>query len=338
MNNYPALHENQLLDENGKLDIYAFMRSDVIRNYMRKQKEFCIEHKEAIIIRSFQPMQIKISAFRLLAQEVKNPRYKKLVLAMADMLEAVLSSQKNKEIRFERFRFDWKVQVFWFWVSDEQLQQMGYSEEVVEHFKECCYCDGYFSLPFLHGSHVRFQTPWMKKPVIGFMENSMDGNGCWYHFLEEKGKNHQLHQLTYMDIGDEDGFFSIFDWLELESPAINLELRDRFSTPIVPVADVYVKKGMANTNVEGYVEDLVDLKLSQKVSERTKVEFFLRDETGRLRCQLDIHVGDVSWLEAIQRRKGKIRMVAQITEKDGELFSAYSIETMIIDWGSEVCE
>ena len=104
MNNYPALHENQLLDENVKLDIYAFMRSDVIRNYMRKQKEFCIEHKEAIIIRSFQPMQIKISAFRLLAQELNNPRYKKLVLAMADMLEDVLASQKNKEILFERFR------------------------------------------------------------------------------------------------------------------------------------------------------------------------------------------------------------------------------------------
>lgn len=166
----------------------------------------------------------------------------------------------------------------------------------------------------------------------------MDGNGCWYHFLEEKGKKHQLYQLTYMDIGDDDGFFSIFDWLELESHAINLELRDRFSTPIVPIADVYVKKGMANTNVEGYVEELVDWKLSQKVSECTKVEFFLRDEKGRLKCQLDIHIGDVSWLEAIQRRKGKIRMAARIVEKDGELFSAYSIDTMIIDWGSEGCE
>lgn len=337
MNNYPALNENELLDENGKLDIYAFMRSDVIRNYMRKQKEFCIEHKEAIIIRSFQPMEIKIRAFRLLAQEVKNLRYKKLVLAMADMLEDVLASGESKEILFERFRFDWNVQVYWFWVSAEQLRKMGYSEEVVEHFKESCYCDAYFSLPFLHGSHVRFQTPWMKKPVIGFMENTMDGNGCWYHFLEEKGENHRLHQLTYMDIG-EDGFFSIFDWLEPESPAINLELRDHFCTPIVPIADVCVKKGIGNTKVEGFVEELVDLKRSQKVSERTKVEFFLRDETGRLKCQLDIHVGDVSWLGAIQRRKGKIRMAARIEEKNGELFSVDSIETMIIDWGSEVCE
>ena len=337
MYSYPALHKNELLDENGKLDIYAFMRSDVIRNYMRKHKEFSMEHKETIIIRSFQPMHIKISAFRILANEIKKREYKKLVFSMADMLEDVLNSQENKEIFFERYRFDWNVQVYWFWASNEILQQLGYSLEVVNHFRECCYCDEYFSLPFLYGSHVRFQTPWMKKPVIGSLENSMDGNGCWYHFLVEEGKKCQLHQLTYMDIG-EDGFFSIYDWLELESEAINLELRDRFTTPIIPIAEVQVNKIANSINIEGYIEELVVSNRTKNGGNGKKAMFFLRDETGRLKCQLDLLAGDTSRLEEIEQRKGKIRMVANIVAKDGELFCEHSVDTMITDWGREVLE
>lgn len=40
--NYHVLDETELLDENGKLDIYAFMRSKEIRTYMRKYKTFSI--------------------------------------------------------------------------------------------------------------------------------------------------------------------------------------------------------------------------------------------------------------------------------------------------------
>lgn len=38
--NYHALDETELLNENGKMDIYAFMRSEEIWNYMRRYKKF----------------------------------------------------------------------------------------------------------------------------------------------------------------------------------------------------------------------------------------------------------------------------------------------------------
>ncbi len=72
--NYQALDETELLDENGKLDIYAFMRSKEIRVYMRKYKTFSVRQKECTLMRSFQPMRIKIKAFRVLAQEIEEKR------------------------------------------------------------------------------------------------------------------------------------------------------------------------------------------------------------------------------------------------------------------------
>ena len=62
--NYHALDETELLDENGKLDIHAFMRSKEIRTYMRKYKTFNVRQKECILMRSFQPMRKKSKPFR----------------------------------------------------------------------------------------------------------------------------------------------------------------------------------------------------------------------------------------------------------------------------------
>lgn len=104
--NYHALDETELLDENGKLDIYAFMRSKEIRNYMRKYKTFNVRQKECIPMRSFQPMRIKIKAFRMLAQEIEEKRQQEIVLRMADMMEYILSANLTAKIRYESFRFD----------------------------------------------------------------------------------------------------------------------------------------------------------------------------------------------------------------------------------------
>ena len=333
--NYHALDERELLDENGRLDIYAFMRSKEIRTYMRKYKTFSVRQKECILMRSFQPMRIKIKAFRMLAQEIEEKRQQEIVLRMADMMEHILSANLTAKIRYESFRFDGEKQVYWFWCDKDLLLQLGYSTEVVEHFKECYYCVEHFSLPFLCGSHVKFQTPWMKHPIRGSLSSTMDGNGCWYHFLERKeGKRQELYQLSYIDIGEK-GFFSLFDWLELASEEINEEQRDQFSTPIIPIGEVQVNGSGGCTHIEGYVEQLVDLQPANQIQEHTKVQFFLRDKTGKLKCQLDMYTGDIAWLEDIQRRKGKIRMAAHIVEKEGKLFSEYSLDTMVIDRGNE---
>ena len=97
-----------------------------------------------------------IKAFRMLAQEIEEKRQQEIVLRMADMMEHILSANLTEKIRYESFRFDGEKQVYWFWCDKDVLLQLGYSTELVEHFKDCYYCVEYFSLPFLCGSHVKY--------------------------------------------------------------------------------------------------------------------------------------------------------------------------------------
>ena len=54
-----------------KLDIYSFIGSDVIREYMREYKVFSPLDKARIIIFSFRPVEEKIEALKTLADECR---------------------------------------------------------------------------------------------------------------------------------------------------------------------------------------------------------------------------------------------------------------------------
>ena len=80
--NYHALDERELMDENGKLDIYAFMRSKEIQTYMRKYKTFSVRQKECVLMRSFQPMRVKMKAFWMLVKEIDEQRLQEIVFGI----------------------------------------------------------------------------------------------------------------------------------------------------------------------------------------------------------------------------------------------------------------
>lgn len=63
------LKTTDIKNEEGKLDIYSFMRSDVIRDYMRANKVFSPLEKAKIIALSFNPIETKIAALKMLAEE-----------------------------------------------------------------------------------------------------------------------------------------------------------------------------------------------------------------------------------------------------------------------------
>ena len=40
-----------------------------------------------------------------------------------------------------------------------------------------------YRLKMMDKSRVQLMTPFMKEPLVGMINSSMDGNGCWYHFF-----------------------------------------------------------------------------------------------------------------------------------------------------------
>lgn len=54
------------------------------------------------------------------------------------------------------------------------------------------------------------KTPFMDKSLYGILESEIDGNGCWYHFLNVNG--YPEIDLSYYTISFLKGM-SIFDWL-----------------------------------------------------------------------------------------------------------------------------
>lgn len=64
-----AIKRENLTGLDGKIDIYNFMRSAEIREYMRANKTFCLSDKIYIILRSMNPLTIKLEALKLLSED-----------------------------------------------------------------------------------------------------------------------------------------------------------------------------------------------------------------------------------------------------------------------------
>ena len=86
-----ALSKNDLLDENGKLDIYAFMRSAEIREYMRKNESFDLHDKIYIILKSMNPFEIKLEAMRALSgEDALKQKERRHILSVIKYTERIL--------------------------------------------------------------------------------------------------------------------------------------------------------------------------------------------------------------------------------------------------------
>lgn len=84
-----------------------------------------------------------------------------------------------------------KVSIRNFGIDDKWFVRRGFSENCVWGICEKFRCP----LPFKHGVRIKLRTPEMLKPVYGVLDSSMDGHGCWYHFLCVEDENHDFNTV-----------------------------------------------------------------------------------------------------------------------------------------------
>ena len=64
-----AIRQEDYISSDGTVDVYAFIRSKEVREYLRKYKKFAVRDKAHIILCSMNPMKEKIHALEILANE-----------------------------------------------------------------------------------------------------------------------------------------------------------------------------------------------------------------------------------------------------------------------------
>lgn len=62
-----AISKEGMIDKNGNLDRYAFIRSPEIREYMRKNETFNLSDTIFLILKSMNPWKTKLEALKILA-------------------------------------------------------------------------------------------------------------------------------------------------------------------------------------------------------------------------------------------------------------------------------
>lgn len=284
-----AIREEQLRDNNGKLDVYVFMRSAEICEHMRWHESFEVEEKVYIIVKSMNPFEVKLEALKILSEESGiSKREKKFVLGVISYAERLLQelsapeqmailevsggnvidreglnsfevsqndcsytdcfasygelvekceryfkedmdplcrmeidlvyqgllNNENNQISYSATWFDGKLQIYAISAQPQWGMKHGFSEMVTDCFWVGRMINRY-SLPFQNKSRVELMTPFMKEPLVGMINSSMDGNGCWYHFFYPDDTGEMIDEyldLSYhmFGLGLE---FSVFDWI-----------------------------------------------------------------------------------------------------------------------------
>ena len=86
-----AVSKEEMVDKNGNLDIYAFIRSPEIREYLRKNETFNLSDTIFLILKSMNPWEAKLEALKILAQEERlSEQEKRHVLYTAEYAERIL--------------------------------------------------------------------------------------------------------------------------------------------------------------------------------------------------------------------------------------------------------
>lgn len=104
-----------------------------------------------------------------------------------------------------------------FRIDEKWFLKKGFSKESVDKrfdkFRS--------SLPFIHGSRVKLQTPDMRKPVYGILDSSLDSGGFWYHFLWVEDEKYDFPTLSKLLQEEKLDCWEV-DVIDLSYPILNM--------------------------------------------------------------------------------------------------------------------
>lgn len=121
--------------------------------------------------------------------------------------------RNNNPISFSATWFDGKIEIYAIHVDSEWGESHCFKGFITDYFWGGWM--GRYSLPFPTMSKVKIQTPFMKEPLIGVLDSSLDGCGCWYHFFypyDRRGLNGSFMDFLYHGI-ELCSDFVMFDWV-----------------------------------------------------------------------------------------------------------------------------
>lgn len=216
-------------------------------------------------------------------------------------------------------------------VDEEWEKEHGIEKDTVDSLTNLMFR---YSLPFKHGSSVKFQTPFMSKPIYGRMRSERDGNACWYHFFE--GSHNGGEAFLDMSYGMVDTYspFLVFDWLE---SAGEDKVQDIADIPdmmypyewIVPVSAV---KKCGDYRITGKVTaaEIVERELSGGRRDKA-LHITVEDETGAIPCYLTFDPSDNDCITGLCGTQGKIFLSGAFLEDgNGHMYMDYEVSTCII--------
>lgn len=124
---------------------------------------------------------------------------------LVTVLQVPQDAKVKHVFRFTLIRLEGSWQIKNLMIETEELRGRGFSKSTIFRFKSWL---EHHPLPFKDGERLKIQLPFMEEPVYGILGNDKDGNGCWYHWLDDWKIN-----LTYWDFDLCSGY-STLDWLE----------------------------------------------------------------------------------------------------------------------------
>ena len=243
---------NSLIGSNGKLDVYGFMRSKEIQDYMRQNVTFSLKEKIFIILNSLNPYGLKLEALKILSQdkelskdekkhilytirylerilqEIYNPEFP-IVFAMTECytaenkeLNEYEASIKNNSLTWHYMSYQEFLNIYKDYMPEDNERLPRYEFDVVYPGKtwlennpigfSATWIDGKIEIYSICADN---KTPFMKSPLIGTLDSSLDSGGFWYHFFypeDTRGCCCEFMDLSYQEINLCDTF-TVFDWV-----------------------------------------------------------------------------------------------------------------------------
>lgn len=98
--------------------------------------------------------------------------------------------------------------------GDRGLRAQGLHKDTADRFDNF---GGHHPLPFENRCRLKLQLPFMKEPVYGELDSTIDGIGCWYHFFYSDCVRQRdpwdYVDLTWWEINLTSSYSSL-DWIE----------------------------------------------------------------------------------------------------------------------------
>lgn len=126
----------------------------------------------------------------------------------------VIHVPQNEKVKlpycFRMFWIDEKWQIKDMRIKDTELETRRISEDIRYRLEDIV---GRHPLPFQNGDRLKIQMPFMKEPFYGIIWSELDGNGCWYHWLNRNEEEGECVDLSYIEFNYCSGY-STLDWVE----------------------------------------------------------------------------------------------------------------------------